>query len=376
MRKRRLMIAAGGVVAIAVALAGCAGTSSTPSGAATGHSTISPKVQSELAPYLKPTTELTVNTPLSKTPPKGKKVFMLSNGIEITQLTAAGIKAASGALGWSFSTISVDASNPTTTNSAMLSAVAQGADVVILTATDLSIYSQALAVAKQHGTVVIDMASGNKPTPGVTALVNNASHTPIWGKIAALGILADAQKADKDANVAIVTAPVFDTILGPGNTAVENTVKANCTACTVGTIPISAGDLFAGKTPPDVVSYLQSHPTVNYLMLGFGGFDDGLRPALQAAGFGKVKIFGIAPVETQLKSVSAGEEGGWVSDPLAISGWMAVDAAARSFTGDDPTAYDKVGIPTFLFTKKTAGLGAEVPVDYQSQFEKMWGLKN
>ena len=376
MTKRRLTIAAGGVFAIALALAGCSGTGSTPSGATTGHSTISPKIQSELAQYLKPTTSLTVNTPLSKTPPKGKSVVMLSNGIEITQLTAAGIKAASEALGWSFSTISVDASNPTTTNSAMLAAVAKGADVVILTATDLSIYSQALAVARQHGTAVIDMASGNKPTPGITALVNNASHTPVWGKIAALGILADAQKANKDAHVAIVTAPVFDTILAPGNTAVESTVKANCTGCSVGTIPISATDLFAGKTPPDVVSYLQSHPDVNYLMLAFGGFDDGLRPALQAAGFGKVKIFGIAPVETQLQSVVAGQEQGWVADPLAISGWMAVDAAARSFTGDDPSVYDKVGIPTFLFTKKTAGLGTEVPVDYQDQFKKMWGVTN
>jgi ribose transport system substrate-binding protein len=370
------MIAAGGVVAIALALVGCTGTSSKPSGGASGHSTISPKVQSELAPYLKPATSLTVNTPLTKTPPKGKKVVMLSNGIDVTQLTAAGIKAASKALGWSFSTISVDANNPTTTNSAMLEAVAQGANVVILTATDVSIYSQALAVARQHGTVVIDMASGNKPTPGITALVNNATHTPIWGKIAALGILADAQKAGTDANVAIVTAPVFNTILGPANTAVEKTVKANCTSCTVGTIPISATDLFSGKTPPDVVSYLQTHPNVNYLMLGFAGFDDGLRPALQAAGFGKVKIFGIAPVQTQLTSVIAGQEGGWVSDPLAISGWMAVDAAARSFTGDDPSVYDKVGIATFLITKKTAGLGPEVPVDYQAQFKKMWGLTN
>jgi ABC-type sugar transport system substrate-binding protein len=364
----------GGAVTMALVLAGCGGGGSdTSSGAKT--STISSDVKSMLASYLAPPTSLVVNTPLSKTPPTGKKVVLLSNGIEIVRETGDGIKAAAAALGWSFSTMTYDQNNPATINSSMLAAIAQGADVVMLTATDASIYSNALAEARKRGTVIIDISSGNKPTDGVTALVNNASQNgPVWGKIAALGILADAAKAGTDPSIGIVTTPVFETILGSTNTAAEQTVKAECSSCSVDSIQIAPNDVFAGKTSADVVSYQQRNPKVNYLLLGASLFDEGLEPALQAAGLGKVKIFGVAPLAAQLKAVTAGQEGGWVADPLNVLGWMAVDAAARSFTGDDPTVYNSVGVPTYLITKDTAGSGLEVPTDYQDQFKKMWGL--
>jgi ABC-type sugar transport system substrate-binding protein len=374
MHTRRAMTSVGGAIAIALVVAGCGGGGS-DSGGGGGKVEISSDVSSKLAPFLTPPTTLTVTGPLSETPPQGKKVVLLSNGIEIVQETGAGIKAAADALGWSFSTITYDQANPATINSSMLAAIGQGADVVMLTATDVSIYSNALAEAKKQGTVVIDISSGNKPTDGVTALVNNAANNgPVWGKIAALGILADAAKAGTDPNIAIVTTPVFETILGPTDTAAEETVKAECPGCSVGSIPIPPNDVFAGKTPADVVSYLQRHPDVNYLLLGASLFDEGLAPALKAAGLDKVKIFGVAPLDGQLNAVADGEEGGWVADPLNVLGWMAVDAAARSFTGDDPTVYNSVGIPTFLITKDTAGTGLQVPTDYQDQFKALWGL--
>ena len=375
MRQRKPMIAVGGAVAMALVLAGCGGSGSDASDGGSSHSAISADVKSELAPFLKPPTSLVVDTPLSKTPPQGKKVVLLSNGIEIVQETGAGIKAAAQALGWSYSTLTYDQNNPATINSSMLAAIGKGADVVMLTATDVSIYSNALAEARKRGTVIIDISSGNKATDGVTALVNNANQNgPVWGRIGALGILADAAKAGTKPEIGIVTTPVFQTILGPTEKAAGETVKASCPSCSVDSIPVPPNDLFSGKTPADVVSYLQRHPQVNYLLLGASIFDEGLQPALKAAGLDKVKIFGVAPLAGQLKSVAGGQEGGWVADPLNVLGWMAVDAAARSFSGDDPTVYNKAGIPTFLITKDTAGTGLQVPVDYQDQFKKMWGL--
>jgi ABC-type sugar transport system substrate-binding protein len=375
MRKRKSTIVVGGAVAMALVLAGCGGSSSDSSDGGSSKSAISAGVKAELAKYLEPPTSLVVDTPLSKTPPQGKKVVLLSNGIEIVQQTGAGIKAAAEALGWSFSTLTYDQNNPATINSSMLAAIGKGADVVMLTATDTSIYSNALKEARKKGTAIIDISSGNKPTDGVTALVNNASQNgPVWGKIAALGILADAAKAGTVPNVGIVTTPVFQTILGPTDDAASAAVKANCSSCGVDSIQVSPNDVFGGKTPAAVVSYLQRHPKVNYLLLGASIFDQGLQPALKAAGLDKIKIFGAAPLDAQLKAVAAGQEGGWVADPLNVLGWMAVDAAARSFTGDDPTVYNKVGIPTYLITKANSSTGLQVPVDYQDQFKKMWGL--
>jgi ABC-type sugar transport system substrate-binding protein len=356
-------------------LAGCGGNKSDSSDPGDSGSGISANVHAELEPYLKPPTSLVVDQALSETPPQGKKVVLLSNGIEIVQETGDGIKAAAAALGWSFSIMTVDSNNPATTNSAMLAAIAQGADVIMLTATDVSIYSEALAEARKRGTVVIDIASGNKPTDGITALVNNAAQNgPVWGKIVALGILADAQESKTDAKIAMVTAPIFDTILGPTNKAVEDTVNKNCSDCSVDTVSIPANDLFAGKSSADIVSFLQRNPDVNYLMVAASLMDEGLRSALQAAGLDKVKIFGVAPLEAQVKAVAGGQESGWVADPLNVMGWMAVDAAARAFTKDDPTVYDSVGIPAYLVTKDTADDGYEVPSDYQEQFKQMWGV--
>jgi ABC-type sugar transport system substrate-binding protein len=377
MRTIKTRTAVAGAAALVLMLAGCGHSDSDSPPGSSSDSGISADVTSALAPYLKPPTSLVVNTPLSKTPPKGKKVVLLSNGIEIVQETGKGIEAAAHALGWSYRTSTVDANNPATINSAMLAAIGQGADVVMLTATDVSIYANALAEARKRGTLIIDIASGNKPTDGITALVNNAAQNgPVWGKLVALGVLADAQKAGTEPKIAIVTAPVFDTILGPTNTAAKDTVSQYCSSCSVATVNISANDLFSGKASADIVSYLQRHPDVNYLALAASVVDEGLRPALQAAGLDKVKIFGVAPLGAQMKSLSDGQESGWVADPLNVMGWMAVDAAARAFTKDDPTVYNDVGIPSYLVTKDTAAGGYEVPTDYQNQFKKMWGLAN
>jgi ABC-type sugar transport system substrate-binding protein len=377
MRSIKMRTALAGTTALMFVLAGCGQSSSGSPQASGPKSVISAAVESELAPYLKPSTSLVVDTPLSETPPQGKKVVLLSNGIEIVQETGQGVAAAAHALGWSFSTSTVDANNPATINSAMLAAIAQGADVVMLTATDVSIYANALAEARKRGTLIIDIASGNKPTDGITALVNNAAQNgPVWGKLVALGVLADAQKAGAVPKVGIVTAPVFDTILAPTNTAAKDTISKYCSSCSLDTVDISATDLFSGKASPDIVSYLQRHPEVNYLVLSASVLDEGLRPALQAAGLGKVKIFGVAPLGAQIKSLADGQESGWVADPLNVMGWMAVDAAARAFTKGDPTVYNNVGIPSYLMTKDTAGQGYEVPSDYQDQFKKMWGLAN
>ena len=137
-----------------------------------------------------------------------------------------------------------------------------------------------------------------------------------------------------------VTAPIFDTILGPTNKAVEDTVNKNCSDCSVDTVSIPANDLFAGKSSADIVSFLQRSPDVNYLMVAASLMDEGLRSALQAAGLDKVKIFGVAPLEAQVKAVAGGQESGWVADPLNV---MAMDDLRRATGLDQRSEERRVG---------------------------------
>jgi ABC-type sugar transport system substrate-binding protein len=274
--------------------------------------------------------------------------------------------------------MSIDQNNPTTIPSGMLSAINGGAKVVFVSATPTAVFQGALATAKQHGTVVIDVASGNTPTSGVAALVNNAAaNGPEWGSMLALGALADAQDShDKNASILLVTAPLFETILGPTDTAVAATVKKYCGGCGLDTLGIPANDLFGGKAPADIVSYMQAHPDVKYILQDSSLTDPGLTAALSGAGFGKVKVLGVAPLALQVASVRSGTELGWVVDPLNVEGWMAVDAAARKITGAKATAYNTKGIPSYLLVKSNSHDATEVPSGYQQMFKRLWHVSH
>jgi ABC-type sugar transport system substrate-binding protein len=372
-RGTRGLLAAAAIGLAAAGLSGCGGAAATNTGAtSSGTKTTSNTSVQVTAPYQTPPTKLLVTKPLKRRPPVEKAVF-LSNGIQITQELDSGAASAAKALGWHYSTLSVNQNNPATIPSAMLSAVNSGANVIFVSGTSVAVFKSALAAAKQKHVVVIDIASGNSPTPGITALVNNASQDgPEWGKMVGLGIVANAAKSHTTANVLLVTAPVFQTILGTTDTAAKQTISAQCPKCQVSTLGISPNDLFAGKAPQDIVSYLQTHPGINYILEDSSLTDAGLTDALKAAAMTNIKIFGVAPVQQQLSEVKSGQETGWVIDPLHVMGWMAVDAAARAVTGSDPTLYNSEGMPSYLLTRANASDPSEVPTDYQQQFKEMW----
>jgi ABC-type sugar transport system substrate-binding protein len=371
-------VAATGAAAVVLSVCATSGAT-TVSRSSSGHTVIASAASDASSAdaatlYMTPPTKLLVTQTLKRRPPVEKAVF-LSNGIAITQELDSGAAAAAKALGWHYSTVSVNQNNPATIPSAMLSAINGGAKVVFESGTSDAVFKSALAVAKKKGTVVIDIASGNAPAPGITALVNNASQDgPEWGKMVGLGIVADAGRSRTAANVLLVTAPVFATILGSTDQAAKRAISSRCAKCSVSTLGISPSDLFAGKSPQDVISYLQSHPGINYILEDSSLTDPGLVDALKAAGMSKIKIFGVAPVAQQISEVKAGQEVGWVIDPFQVMGWMAVDAAARAVTGSDPALYNSVGMPSYLLTKANASDPTEVPTGYQQQFKEMWHL--
>src|SRR5438105_1863739 len=59
------------------------------------------KAKAALAPSLKQATSIGVATPLSKTPPKGKKIYFLQCSQPVCTAFLGGMKAATAALGWS-----------------------------------------------------------------------------------------------------------------------------------------------------------------------------------------------------------------------------------------------------------------------------------
>src|ERR1700685_4594031 len=115
---QRVLIAAVSVAGLA--MAACSSGSGT--GSATGGTSAGSKSQAVsyntqalaniLAPVVNEPTSVGVTTPLSKAAPKGIKVVGLDDGIVDENLYYGGMAAAAKALGWSFSTQSIDDSNP------------------------------------------------------------------------------------------------------------------------------------------------------------------------------------------------------------------------------------------------------------------------
>lgn len=330
----------------------------------------------ELKKYLEPPTELTVTTPLSKAPPKGKKAVYLSNGLPVGQLKERGIREGSQALGWEYETLSFDQKNPSSLNSALVSAINGGANVVFIAAVDAKQIEQGLQLAQEKDVLVIDDASGNPKTPGITARLENEVAAKEWGRILGLGIAADIKKNKKPGHLVQVTTPLFATVLDPTIKEVEKTLKKYCDDCTTDVLEISGNDLFAQKTPQNLVSYLQQHPNVGYISFALSAAEPGTVPALKAAGLHeKMRIFGKGPLPSHLAELKAGDTHGWIAVPYVLSGWMSVDAAARSMVGDPSDVYEKVGTPPWFVTPESdfdPSVTIEVPSDYPDRFTKMW----
>jgi hypothetical protein len=200
-----------------------------------------------------------------------------------------------------------------------------------------------------------------------------------WGKLIGLGIAADAEKSGKPAHVVNLTAPVYATVLKPTDDSVAATLKTYCSQCTFKNLDISAEDLFSGKTPQLVVSYLQSHPDTTAISVRAAGLlQPGLTTALKAAGMTKIKIYGDVPLPAQLAELKSGRANGYTVDPLTVTGWMCVDAIARQLVDKDGATYTSADTPQWWLTQDTdfdpSSAPPQIPFDYAAQFKKMWQI--
>jgi len=367
-------------IALGLSLSACGSDDDTGSKSDTAIAT-STKAQDALAPYLEAATELTVTEPLSSAPPAGKSVYFLSDGSPIAQQIATGIEAAAEALSWQTKVLTYDIANPASANSAMLSAVNEGADAVVFPAMDAVAISEGLKAAAEKDVVVIGDATGNPPgTPGITAEVNSARTAgKTWGKLVGLGIAADAEKAGEPAKVVEMTAPAYASILEPIDDSVEATIDEFCEGCSYDTLGIAAQDLFAGKGPQLLISYLQSHPDTTAVSIPAAGImQPGVTAALASAGLTDVKVYGAAPLDTQIEELQAdGPVSGYAVDPLEVTGWMCVDAIAREFVDGTADVYNDADTPQWWITRDTELDGAtapQIPNGYQDAFTEMWGV--
>jgi ribose transport system substrate-binding protein len=373
-RIRRAAGVAAGTLMVAAVAAGC-GSSSSSSSSSGGSASSGSASAANLAAAQQMVTQamqrpasITVAKPVGKTVPTGKKLVFVSCGVSVCQLQGQIVAQAAKALGWTSSTISTDGT-PTSVQSAYDTALRQGANAIVTTAALRAEIAAKLPQLQAKGVVVADCCSTD---PVAAPFIYNTSTPPqagVVGKYLAAEVVADSKGK---ANTLYVNIPAF-TILSSLATEFKATYQQYCPSCGFASIDVALTQL--AKAPNLIVSYLRSHPSVNYVALSVANeLDTGLPAALSAAGLSHVKIVGQGGGPTDFQYVASGQELALVPFDYYNVDYQMVDALARHFAGAEVQLTPP---PMWMVTKSNlpsshSNLFPNVP-GFESQFLKLWG---
>jgi ribose transport system substrate-binding protein len=369
--RRHLGVAAvGAALAFAVAACGSSSDSSSSNAAAgeAGSSSTVTKAQAVMAEGTKRPSDITVTAPIDKPIPSGKKLVFVSCGTSSCQLQGSIIEKAAAHLGWTTNTIATDGS-PTQVQDGFTTALRTGADAVIINAVTRDAVAKQLAQAKAKGVAYVGCCSTDQVGDGYLYNTSTPDQNAQIGKYLSAAIVADAKGK---ANTLYVDIPAF-TILGSLGEALKKDYRTYCPSCGFSKMDVPLPQL--ASAPNLIVSYLRSHPDVNYVALSVtDALGTGLPAALKAAGLTKVKIVGQGADPTAYQELAQGQILALVPFDYFSVDYQMVDALARHFAG---VPIEQTPPSRWLLTKDNlpsdyTKLFPAVP-DYESKFLKLWG---
>ncbi len=189
-----------------------------------------------------------------------------------------------------------------------------------------SAISQQLATLQAAGTKMSTLAPLEDPKPAgpVQAVVAGSAQYGIGGQIMGSTVVADA---NGPADTVFVWDPTYKLQAQPERDEFAKVVTA--AGGKVDTLDVNL--LEAGKSvPTQIVSYVQSHPNVKYVVFLFEDYAAGVPQALAAAGLtNKVKIVDNHPTTGSLQNLVDGTKFASIGSEIDALGYRWVDQFAR-----------------------------------------------
>jgi ABC-type sugar transport system substrate-binding protein len=371
LRRTAVFALIGASLALIAAGCGSSSSSSSSSGASSSGSSSANLSQADaiVAQASMRPTAISVTTPVGKPVPTGKKLVFISCGVAVCELQGNIVATAAKSLGWTSTTISTNGT-PTQIQAAYETAMRQGANAIVTTASSRA--EIGTSILNQLNAKGIPVSTASSTDPVSPPFIYNTSTAPQNARIG--NYLAGEMVADSKgkANVLYVNLPAY-TILGQFSTSFKQELKTLCPSCGYSSIDVALTQV--ASAPNLIVSYLRSHPSVNYVALSVAdALDPGLPAALSAAGLSKVKIVGQGGGPTEFQYVANGQELALVPFDFYDGDYQMVDALARHFAG---TPVVMTAIPLWLITKSTlpADHSTQFPnvETYNTQFLRLWG---
>jgi ribose transport system substrate-binding protein len=379
---KRYVLTAAATAAIAPCLAACGSSSSnnataSPGGTSTTASAASSGVaaaRAAVAAMRKPPQPLNIPA-LAKKPASGRTAYWLSCKLPECDAGDPGFVAATKALGWHLTTLKMDLS-PESVAAAWTRAVTAKPDVIFAVGLvpDQLIKAQ-LAQAQADGTKVV-MVADNGGTVGEYGIDASIASTR-WYDADGAG-LADWAIADSGGKASILF--LYDPSIVPQASAyraVKDEAAKNCAGCKVDGLPIQSAQ--AGKViPGQVLSYVQKHPDVKYVLTILSSNALGVGQALKSAGL-SVKVGTSDSQPQNLDAVSKGVEAVAMPNELSSLAWRMTDAAVR-LTERVPLPHDlaePIGARQLFDRSNIAGADLKQPwdvPDVAQTFTRAWKL--
>jgi ABC-type sugar transport system substrate-binding protein len=267
--------------------------------------------------------------------PKGIKIGIVSCAASLKgcQAQADSAAEASKLVGWEVNMFDGKA-NPKTQATAMLDALAWGANVIVAVSLDYRTIQLPLKEAKKAGVPVVAVGQGGD-TPNPLPVLKDGElawdfavdvDNRALGSAIADWIIKDS---DGKANIIVYNDPEFEGVVNQHH-GVMDTFAAKCSGCTVVADEFTASTV-ATTLGQQVVGYLRAHPDVTYVYAPYDPSAFAMAAAIRQAGMGdRIRLVSLLGNEENIALIRKGDvQVATAAFDTRYSGFATVDQIIR-----------------------------------------------
>jgi ribose transport system substrate-binding protein len=370
----RLVAALGACAVLTLIVAACGGSSG-GSGTTEEASALFPKAVKKNEEFEKRPTSIGLTEPIGKPVPSGKTIDFIQCEVPACAEQGDIYEEAFKPLGWKLVRINVGGT-PEEIQAGYQKAIADKPDGVLGSGNPPVLYEKQVLELEKMGIPVVQSYIQAEPGNGITAVIAGNETSEVQGSMMAYYILAHLQS--KDAEIGIVNVNGFETVTKQAEVA-EEVIEEECPECKSVRLDVPISSI-GSDFPQRMSSFLTSHPNMEWSTAAYSDLVTGLPTALKGAGVEGKNLVTIN-INTSIAPYLA--KGEYLEATMGTSFpevyWRAVDTLARIFT-DESIEADNEGstLPFWTITAETLPSETEdfpIVVDYQEQYEKLWGVK-
>lgn len=372
---RKLAVLGATLAVATLALTACSADGSAGGGddAAPATDKVATAAAATVAEYLERPTSIGIDVPVKGGVPADKNIYFMQCALPACQDLGNMIEASITAVGWQLTRVD-SGLTPEDTKAAWEQAVLEDPDAVITTGSSRAVWAAEAEALAARGVPVLEMNGAHEANELIVANHNGPVEFAAGGERLAHYVMS--QTGEKTNAVTFMVSAMEATPIGSGT--FTETIKKNCESCTAEVVDLPV-DALGGELSSRIVTYLQSHPDVNWVNLAWADMMVGVPDALRASGVGEnVRFVTVGYGAAAMGYLADGDYLAAIDTPSGFEfAWRHVDTLLRIFNDEDVAPSLAHTYPSWIVTKDTLPSRDETfpsVVDFADQFKTLWGV--